>query len=46
LQTSLNGKNPKTRLGQFVKQNLLAKINKRFESVEEQTLVPYFSRSS
>lgn len=44
MQTSLNGKNPKTRLGHFVKQNLLANINKRFESVEEQTLVPYFSR--
>lgn len=46
MQTSLNGKNPKTCLGQFVKQNLLANISKRFESVEKQTLIPYFSRAT
>ncbi|XP_050062310.1 E3 SUMO-protein ligase ZBED1-like [Aphis gossypii] len=46
LQTSLNGKNPKTCLGQFVKQNLLSNISRRFESIEKQTLVPYFSRAT
>jgi len=46
LQTSLNGKNPNTCLGQFVKKNLLANISKRFESIEKQTLVPYFSRAT
>jgi len=46
LQTSLNGKNPKTCLGQFVNQNLLSNIFRRFESIEKQTLVPYFSRAT
>lgn len=45
LQVSLNCKNPKTYFGRYLKNNLLDNTNKRFEGVEKQTLMPYFSNA-
>jgi len=46
LQTSLSSKTPKTSLGRFIKSNLSAHINRRFEGIEKQSLLPYFSRAT
>ncbi|CAI6358217.1 unnamed protein product [Macrosiphum euphorbiae] len=46
LQTSLCSKSPKTSVGRFIKSNLVAQVNWRFEGIETQSLFPYFSRAT
>jgi len=46
LQTSLNSKTPRTSFGRFIKSNLLTQVNKSFEEIEKQSLLPYFSRAT
>lgn len=46
LQISLGSKNPTTLLGNFIKQRLIDKTSKRFESIEKQGLTPHFSRAT
>ncbi|XP_022165454.1 zinc finger BED domain-containing protein 1-like [Myzus persicae] len=46
LQSSLASKNPNTQLGIFIKNRLMENTTKRFDSLEEQTLTPHFSRAT
>lgn len=46
MQSSLGTKNPKTRLGIFIKDRLIENTTMRFDSLEKQTLTPHFSRAT
>jgi len=46
LQSSLISKDPKTQLGMFIKNRLVENINRRFDSIEKQSITPHFSRAT
>ncbi|KAL4125996.1 hypothetical protein QTP88_010228 [Uroleucon formosanum] len=46
LQSSLVSKTQTTRLGMYIKNKLIENTNRRFDSIEKQTITPNFSRAT
>lgn len=46
MQSSLVSKTQTTRLGMYIKNKLIENTNRRFDSIEKQTITPNFSRAT